>query len=143
VTEALVEKEIFIAASPDIVFELLTEPEGLLEWMAVEAETDIQPGGLVWWRHENGAVMRGRFVEVTPPRRLCFTYGWEENGPDVAAESTLVEIDLREQAGGTLLCLVHKKLPEGEVKSHGMGWDWFLGRLVAVAKGRHFEEGKT
>lgn len=126
----LVEREIEIDAPREIVFELLTEARGLLEWMAVEAESDVVVGGRLWWRHENGAVMRGRFVEIDPPRRVVFTYGWEAGGPDVPPESTRVEIELSERDGVTTLRLSHHLLPAEVANDHRQGWEWFLKKLA-------------
>ena len=82
-TAVLVEREIDIEAPPDVVFELLTDARGLLEWMAVEAESEVVVGGLIRWRHENGDVMQGRFVEIERPTRVVFSYGWERGGLDI------------------------------------------------------------
>lgn len=131
----LVEEEIRIAAPRESVFALLTTVEGLLQWMAVEAECEPVAGGRLRWRHENGAVMAGRFVSVEPPARLAFTYGWESGGPDLPPESTLVEIELQEGAGGTLLRLVHSRLPPKAAGEHRVGWQWFLQKLAQSAAG--------
>lgn len=137
----LVEQEIEIAAPIDVVFDLITTAEGLEEWMAVEASSVLERGGLLRWRHENGAVMRGRFVEIQRPTRVVFTYGWETGGPPwVPPESTEVTIELRELAGGTHLHLVHRQLTPASADEHRHGWSWFLGRLAAKATGlRHGE----
>jgi uncharacterized protein YndB with AHSA1/START domain len=135
-SEVLVEEEVMIAAPREVVFELLTTAQGLLEWMAVEAECEPAPGGLIRWRHENGAVMSGRFVAIEPPSRVVFTYGWERGGPDLAPGSTRVEIVLEEDGGGTRLRLVHSRLPGGVADEHRRGWRWFLGRLAQRATAR-------
>ena len=126
----LVEQEIEIEAPAEIVFELLTDAEGLRKWMAVEVQSDVVDGGLIRWRHENGAVMSGRFVEIERPTRVVFTYGWEEGGPAVPPGSTRVVIDLEEREGLTRLHLVHSEIPSSMVEDHRRGWEWFLGKLA-------------
>ena len=69
--------------------------------MAEGADLDPQPGGVVSWTHPNGDTVSGRFVEVDPPRRLVFTYGWERAEVEIPPGSTTVEIDLIEQDDGT------------------------------------------
>ena len=132
----LVEQEIEIEAPAEIVFELLTDAEGLRKWMAVEVQSDVVDGGLIRWRHENGAVMSGRFVEIERPTRVVFTYGWEEGGPAVPPGSTRVVIDLEEREGLTRLHLVHSEIPSSMVEDHRRGWEWFLGKLAERGAGR-------
>lgn len=127
----LIEHRVDIDAPREVVFELLTDAKGLMEWMAVEAESEPIAGGQVRWRHENGAVMSGRYVEVMHPSKVSFTYGWESGGPPLPPESTLVTIEL-EAIGSdkTRLHLVHSRLPPEFAPAHGGGWTFFLGRLA-------------
>lgn len=134
--EVLVEEVIDIAAPREVVFELLTTTRGLLEWIAVDAECEPSPGGAIRWRHENGAVMSGRFVAIEPPSRVVFTYGWERGGPDVPPGGTQVEIVLRVHGAGTRLRLLHSHLPRNLADEHRQGWRWFLDRLAARGAGR-------
>ena len=48
----------------------------------------------------------------------------------------MVEIDLIERNGGTLLRMTHTGLPNAEqVASHGRGWAHYLARLAVAAAG--------
>lgn len=132
----IVRYEISIRAPIDDVYRHLTEAEGLVRWMAVEASADARPGGTLRWTHENGATMSGRFVELDPPRRLVFTYGWDDGRLDVPAGSTLVEIDLESTDEGTTLRLVHRKLPDETADAHLNGWTYFLTILDEVVSQR-------
>ena len=50
--------------------------------------------------------------------------------------SSLIEIDLIERNGGTLLRFTHTGLPNAEqVASHGIGWAHYLARLAVAAAG--------
>jgi uncharacterized protein YndB with AHSA1/START domain len=121
--------EIPIAASADVVYRLLTTVDGLKRWIAADAVVEPEPGGELRWTHDNGATMIGRFVELDPPRRLVFTYGWQGDLMGLAPESSTVEIDLEEQSGGTLLRLSHRGIPPDVVEEHRRGWIYFLARL--------------
>ena len=66
-----------IAAPIDLVWSLISTPAGSTEWMAVEATVDLRVGGRIRWTHDNGWVVAGTVREVTPMRRLAYTYGWE------------------------------------------------------------------
>jgi uncharacterized protein YndB with AHSA1/START domain len=132
----LVEKRIFIAASPTRVYELLTDEELLVEWMAPHAELDARPGGRLTWTHVNGDSVVGTFVELVPSRRVVFTYGWDREDVRIPPGSTTVEIDLRPHEGGTELYLVHRGLAEPMADAHSGGWSNYLARLTALAEGR-------
>jgi uncharacterized protein YndB with AHSA1/START domain len=133
----LVERELFIDAPPERVYELLTDAEYLVEWMAPEADIDSRVGGQIRWTHFNGDSVIGNFVELIPARRVVFTYGWDR--PDVAIPpgSTTVEIDLRPARNGTRLKLVHRGLSGPMADAHAGGWANYLTRLAALAEGRH------
>jgi uncharacterized protein YndB with AHSA1/START domain len=117
------------------VFRHLTTVQGLLRWMAVDAIVEPEPGGRLQWTHENGATMVGRFLEVDPPRRLVFAYGWQDNLMGVPPESTTVEIELEEHEGRTVLTLVHRGIPSEVVDDHEYGWAFFFARLATANAG--------
>lgn len=77
-----------IAAERDAVFELFTTEHGLVRWMACEATIDLRPGGNWRWVHDNGDASAREYLEVDPPGRVAFTYGWESGADfdDVAPD---------------------------------------------------------
>lgn len=137
----VVRREIEIAARPETVWELLVDPEKALRWWGIGARFDPRPGGELRVHVIPGSVVSGEFVEVDPPRRLVYTWGWSEGGggPElVPPGSSTVEIELEPTATGTgtTLRLVHRGLPNEEsAAQHGGGWDNYLGRLAVVAAG--------
>lgn len=127
--------ERFIAARPETVFAYLTEPGRYTRWMGSEARLDARPGGIYEVRTTMGDVARGEFVEVEPPRRVVFTWGWE--GSDaVPPGSSRVEITIEERDGGSLLRLRHTGLPEPAIGQHREGWQYYTQRLEAVGEDR-------
>ena len=131
-----IEKVITIAARPETVFRLLTDPHEWVRWKGKIAQLEPRPGGTFHVDFQNDKdVVDGRFVEVIPSRRVVFTWGWQ-GSPTVPPGSSTVEIDLEPDGDGTRLRLVHRGLPEGALASHTEGWDYFLPRLVNVAEGR-------
>jgi uncharacterized protein YndB with AHSA1/START domain len=125
-----------IAARPETVFRLLTDPNEYVRWKGKLAHLEPRAGGdfHVDFPEEKGTV-DGEFVEVVPNRRVVFTWGWQ-GSEIVPPGSSTVEIDLEPDGQGTRLRLVHRRLPEGALASHTDGWDYFLPRLVNVAEGR-------
>jgi uncharacterized protein YndB with AHSA1/START domain len=132
----LVDQRLYIDASPAQVYELLTEPARLAEWMAPVVQADVRPGGALTWTHLNGDTVVGVYVELVPERRVVFTYGWDRDDVGVPPGSTIVEIDLRPRGGGTDLHLVHRGLAGPMADAHAGGWANYLRRLGAVAEGR-------
>ena len=132
----IVQRETHIAAPRASVFAFLTDPAKIVQWMGTEATTEMHPGGLYLLKGVGSATARGAFREVVPVHRLAYSFGWEGN-EEVSPGSSLIEIDLIEQDGGTLLRMTHSGLPNATTQaSHGKGWAHYLGRLTEAASGR-------
>jgi uncharacterized protein YndB with AHSA1/START domain len=131
----VVRRETHIPAPPAAVFALLTDPEKILRWMGTEAQVEPRPGGLYLVNVTGARVARGAFREVVPVHRLAYSFGWE-GSEAVPPGSSLVEIDLIEQPGGTLLRLTPTGLPDAEqCAGHAEGWAHYFGRLAEFAAG--------
>ena len=125
-----------IAADPEAVFELFTTERGLGRWMASEATIDLRPGGAWRWVHDNGDTSAGEYLEIDPPDRLAFTYGWESGQfDDVAPGSTRVDVTFDPIPVGTRVTILHAGLPITHVERHAAGWTHFVSVLAAVAAG--------
>lgn len=131
-------KEIFLESTPEDIFPYLTLSNYYTRWMGIAAELDARPGGTFRF-DPNGSgrdVISGKFVEVTPPRRVVFTWGYERAGHAVPPGSTTVEIELVSRQGGTLLRLVHSGLDADQRAKHTQGWSHYLERLQIRIAGR-------
>jgi uncharacterized protein YndB with AHSA1/START domain len=127
------ERELHIAARPEIVFAFFTNPDKMMRWMGKDATLDPRPGGIC--RIDiNGYVARGQYVEVVPHSRVVFTWGWENEGSTPRPGESTVEISLAPDGEGTRLRLRHLGLNAEERVNHGQGWDQFLPGLVAAAE---------
>jgi uncharacterized protein YndB with AHSA1/START domain len=132
----LVEREIAIDASPETVWEFLVDPAKATRWMGTSASFDLRPGGEYRVDVIPGNVARGEFVEVDPPRRLVFTWGWEEGASAVRPGETTVEFELVPDGDGTVLRFRHTGFANEEAAgSHAHGWDHYLARLGTAAAG--------
>lgn len=134
----LVQREIQIAAAPATVFAFLTDPEKIMSWMGAEVTAEAHPGGLYLISGVGGRprVARGAFREVVPIHRLAYSFGWEGDA-EVPPGSSLIEIDLVDRDGGTLLRLTHSGLPSpAQCENHEKGWAHYLARLAMAAAGR-------
>jgi uncharacterized protein YndB with AHSA1/START domain len=135
----VVQREVQIAAPPATVFAFLTDPAKILSWMGSEVSMEAHPGGVYLVKGVAGdraRAARGEFREVVPVHRLAYSFGWE-GSEEVPPGSSLVEIDLVDRDGGTLLRMTHSGLPnEAQCVRHGEGWAHYLSRLAIAATGR-------
>ena len=132
----VVRRETHVPAPPATVFAFFTDPDKLMRWMGNGAMMEPHPGGLYLLQGVAGkATARGTFKEVVPVHRLAYSFGWDHNA-DVPAGSSLIEIDLEERDGGTLVRLTHSGLPsEYERTEHEKGWTHYIDRLTKVLSG--------
>ena len=118
VTEATeIVRELTIAARPETVWEFLVEPDQATRWMGIAATLDPRPGGVYRVEVIPDTIASGAFVEVVPPHRLVFTWGWEPGDGetyDVPPGSSTIEIRLVPEGTGTRLRFVHRDLPTAE-----------------------------
>lgn len=133
----LAECEVRVVATPETVFGFFTEPEQMCSWMGTSAELDPRPGG--GFRVEvipGMAVASGTYVEVDPPTRVVFSWGWEGDGFPVPPGSSTVEVTLEADGDGTLVRLRHSGLPdEQQASEHTKGWTHYLARLEVASAG--------
>jgi uncharacterized protein YndB with AHSA1/START domain len=118
-----------------VVFRYLVEPELHCRWEGTTAELDPRPGGIYRVEIIPGMTARGEFVEIDPPNRVVFTFGWEGGGLPVAPGASRVEIDLTADGEATVLHVRHSGLPASAVDNHRMGWEHYTERLAIVAAG--------
>ncbi|HZD22716.1 MAG TPA: SRPBCC domain-containing protein [Acidimicrobiia bacterium] len=128
----MIEIERRIAARPATIFAYFTDSALYTTWMGVDAVLDARPGGTYRVRVPQGQVALGEFVELDPPHRLTFTWGWE--GDDqVPPGSSTVTVTLVPDGDGTILRLTHDGLPKESMSLHLQGWEHYLKRLTASA----------
>lgn len=120
-----------VDAEPAEVYEYFTVAEAMVLWMGQFSSLDPVPGG-EFAVDVNGASVRGRFVELDPPHRLVFTWGFIDSEV-LPPETSTVEVLLRPEDGGTRVEIVHSNLPRDEAAKHAPGWRHFLQELARVA----------
>jgi uncharacterized protein YndB with AHSA1/START domain len=97
-------REIIFPASPDEVWEALTDADQLEEWFANDVELDPRPGGAGIFRWDDGEERQATVVVAEPCERLVLD--WDEEGE--------VEFTLEEVEDGTRL-LVRETSPEWSI----------------------------
>jgi uncharacterized protein YndB with AHSA1/START domain len=127
-----------ISASPEKVFAYFTDPVRYRLWQGVDAELDPRPGGTfrVAMTGQSQQIVRGEYLEVDPPRRIVFTWGYEGNTGLLPGKST-VEVTLQPDGDGTVLRIRHRGLPSSAAcRFHEWGWELSLDRFMAVVESR-------
>jgi uncharacterized protein YndB with AHSA1/START domain len=141
-----IEREIYVEASPEVVFDVVSSPDHLKQWWPDDARYDATPGAsgeIVFGDPGAGGVVVGfTVVDARPPR--MFSFRWTHPVEAVAAEgnSLLVTFDLTPSGSGTLLKMTETgfremgwevAVLEQQYREHGTGWDFYLPRLAPYA----------
>ncbi|MGI9659794.1 MAG: SRPBCC family protein [Gaiellaceae bacterium] len=123
--------EIRIRAARETVFSYFTDPARMVEWFGTKATLDPRPGGVFQVDVTRADTASGTFLEVDPPNRAVFTFGWV-GGDLVPPGASTVEVRLFDDGDATIVRLTHRDLPLSSVEKHNDGWTHFLGRLFRL-----------
>lgn len=101
------------------------------EEMPVEAEVDLRIGGK--YRVAMGPyVVHGEYQEVSPARRLVFSWQWLGETP---SNDMLVTVEFLEHSTGTRVLITHDRLADEDSREkHDSGWTAMLSRLESLSE---------
>jgi uncharacterized protein YndB with AHSA1/START domain len=124
-------------APPEIVFDAFLDRRAQFggAWGAtIESDLDLRVGGrwtvVYRWRGAEPDLETSVFSEIDPPRRLAFTWFWDDDPNSVRQ---LIELDFEETDGVTLVRFTHSDLwNEEAVRSHEDGWSTCFDNLERV-----------
>lgn len=122
---------VYVQASPERVFEHFTSSAAMTSWMGQWAELVPVLGGRFAVDIE-GVAVRGSYLELDPPHRLVISWG-HAGSTRLPPGASTVEISLTPEADGTLVEILHRRLPEPEASRHPAGWRRFLAQLASIA----------
>ena len=134
----VVRRETYIAAPPATVFAFLTDP-GKDPELDGRGGDDRAASGRPLSRQGLGG--DGRARRAGRSARSCRstaspTASVGTGSEEVPPGSSLVEIDLLDRDGGTLLRLTHNGLPDAaQCANHDIGWRHYMARLAIAATG--------
>jgi uncharacterized protein YndB with AHSA1/START domain len=140
--EIVIEKNVVIDASPEVVFKAITDPKELTNWFPDHAIMEAKLGGKVKFSFykdkerkdgELECVPEGTIVELIPNKKVSYTWR-QTNTPDFPR--TIVTWELEEIADNkTQVKLLHTGFEPGKLfKQHDEGWSYFLNRLQSYCK---------
>jgi uncharacterized protein YndB with AHSA1/START domain len=126
-----------VAAAPDRVFAAWTDVDRLARWWwpqlaGTTYDVDAREGGR--FRIQSpaiGATVSGTYTEVDPPRRLVFSWFWQDDGEPESGEDTVV-VTFEPEGEGTVVTVAHtsaEHVPDGGAEQ---GWNDVLDRLVGL-----------
>jgi len=126
----------YIRATPEKVFEAITQPEVARRYWGHENVSDWQPGSR--WEHVRADAQRtvqlvGQVVEVDPPTRLVITWANASQADDPASHSR-VSFDIAPYDGMVRLTVTHDELEAGSGMAKGIqqGWPIVLSSLKSL-----------
>ena len=142
-----IKREIYVDASPEIVFEVVSAPERLKEWWPDDARYEPTPGSageIVFGdRDADGTVVPFTVVDAQPPRMFSFRWTHPADEPAGEGNSLLVTFELTPSRQGTLLTMTETgfremgweaAVLEHQLGEHSTGWDYYLPRLAPYAE---------
>ncbi|WP_327292909.1 SRPBCC domain-containing protein [Streptomyces sp. NBC_01198] len=141
-----IERELYIEAPPEVVFDVVSSPQHVAQWWTDEAEFTPTPGDPGWVGFGDpveGKRERFTVAEVEPFRRFSFRWTHGEGETASPGNSLLVVIELEPSGNGTRLRFTETGFREraGDARQaavwhadHTKGWDHFLPRLPAYAE---------
>ena len=133
-TETVLEKSIYLKATPAQVWAYLTDPEKLAIWFH-KPESALVEGEYEMFGAERGdRLMWGEVLVAKPFTQLEYTFTIAPMG----GKSSTVKWRLSEVPGGTNLSLRHEGLPQGAeafdlTLALDKGWDDHLARMRGSA----------
>ena len=127
-----------LQAPKESVFAACVEPKRLAEWWGpadfttLSVDLDVREGGRyrIAMQPPDGEAfhLRGEYLQIDPPRRLVYTFEWEEPDPD--DQETVVTLSFLDDRKGTKLVLDQGPFAtEARHALHEAGWTETLGRL--------------
>lgn len=138
-----IERELYIDAAPDIVFDVVSRPEHITHWWPDYAAYEVAPGstGEVAFGDpgDGGKVVRLTVVEVRPPRIFSFRWTHAADTTATPGNSLLVTFELTASGTGTMLRFTETGFREmgwatsvltERYDDHVHGWDHFLPRIA-------------
>jgi len=137
-----IEREIYVEAAPEVVFEVVSNPNHLQQWWPDEAHYEPVPGSkgnIVFGQDAAATVVALTVIDVRPPETFSFRLTHPAHEPAATGNSLLVTFDLKPSGGGTLLKMTESgfremgweiALLEQQYNEHATGWDHYLARLA-------------
>lgn len=121
----VLDRNVFIRARRETVFRHFTDSARWAAWWGEGSSIEPRPGGRVVIRYPNAVEAGGEVLEIAPPERLIFTFGYASGQP-MPIGGSRVTITLAAEADGTRLRLDHELADAAARDAHVQGWRYQL-----------------
>lgn len=125
------DRTLVIEAPRDSVFKYFTDSARWAAWWGAGSTIDPRPGGRVYVRHPGNVEASGEVIDLSPPSRIVFTYGFDKGQP-FGPGASRVTVDLDAMPRGTRLRLVHEFPDAASRDHHVQGWRYQLSLFANV-----------
>jgi uncharacterized protein YndB with AHSA1/START domain len=132
----VLERTVEIGAPVDVVFEYFTDPALWAAWWGAGSSIEATPGGRMTIRHNNGVEVVGDVLDVEPPRRIVFTYGYATGQQQPKPGGSQVTITLEPVGTSTRLRLAHAFTEVARREAFVQGWRYQLSVFATVIADR-------
>lgn len=138
-----IERDVLIDAPVEVVWQIVTEPDQIAQWLSDGAEVDVRAGGagVLRWNHTAGKSSQTvalQIERIEPPWLFTFRWLFPEGVEPTVTNSALVELSLAAEGDRTRLRVAESGLLEVErtpeeresyFESHSSGWEGCLDRV--------------
>ena len=139
--DLVVEKQVSIASTPQLVWDAITDPEKVRQYFfGTQVDTDWKPGSPIFFSGEwegKSYKDRGRILNVLEPQYIQYSYYSAFSGlPDNPENYSIVTYQLEEKAGKTEVKIEQRGFANEQAAKHGeTGWEQVLSGLKALVEG--------
>jgi uncharacterized protein YndB with AHSA1/START domain len=139
-----IERELYIEASPETVFEVISQPKHVAQWWPDTASYQVAVGatGEITFGDPSagGKAVTLTVLEVDPPKTFSFRWTHDVGTAPVNGNSLFVTFELVPSGTGTLVRFVEtgfremgwdEATLEANYTDHVNGWNHFLPRLAS------------
>jgi uncharacterized protein YndB with AHSA1/START domain len=131
-------RSVVIRALPEAVFRYFLDSDRFAAWWGAGSSIEPRAGGTVRICYPTGAVATGRILEIDPPWRVSFTYGYPDQSI-VPPGASRVTLTLEPHTEGTLLSLRHDFAEPGARDQHRDGWRYQLALFANVVAAEAYQ----
>lgn len=137
------DRSVVIHADPAVVFRFLKDPERWAAWWGAGSTIEARSRGRLLIRHPDGVDVVGEVIEIEPPERIVFSYGFLDRRAEPTGDSR-VTIVLEPLGQSTRLRLTHEFNDAAARDEHVQGWRFQLSVFAnVVANEVHAEAAKA
>lgn len=120
-------------ATPDELWQMLTDPAELTKWLCAGVELEARPGGAITLKFDNShTTIRGHVVRIEAPRLLEYT--WRRG--DELESVVRFELHPAPARSGTRLSVTHTNCHRPEIGEMAAGWHHHLELLATQLAGQ-------